>query len=194
MTTSGNQQVTELLLAWNQGSQQALDQLIPLVYDELRRLARSYLRREGAAHTMQTTALVHEAYVRLVDSTRVHWHDRTHFYGIAARVMRRVLVDLARARGAAKRGGDVRRVSFDEALDLSVDQDADLVALDEALVALAALDDRKSQVVEMRFFGGLSVEETAEALGISVETVHRDWRFAKSWLLRELSGEAGDGV
>jgi len=185
-------EVTQLLLAWSEGDKAALDQLMPLVYAELRRLAKSYMRRERIGQTMQTTALIHEAYLRLIDADRVRLENRSHFFAAAARLMRQVLVDLARERGSRKRGGAGRRVSFDEAMAVSKQHDEGLLALDEALEALAQIDPRKSQVVELRFFGGLSVDETAESLGVSVETVHRDWRLAKSWLLRRLRGGRSD--
>jgi RNA polymerase sigma factor (TIGR02999 family) len=181
---------TDLLLAWSQGDESAAAKLIPLVYDELHQLARLQMRGERHDHTLQTTAIVHEAYVRLIDLSRIQWVDRAHFLAMAARMMRRVLVDHARGRASRKRGGDVRRVPFDEALSVSVDgNDMDLLALDHALEAFALVDPRKSAVVELRYFGGLSVEETAEALQVSPETVKRDWRLAKSWLLRELNGK-----
>jgi len=180
--------VTDLLVAWSGGDQQALEKLMPLVHGELRRLARRQMAGERQGHTLQTTALINEAYLRLIDLTRIRWQDRAHFLAISARLMRRILVDHARTRQYAKRGGGAAKVSFDEALEVSSDARPDLVALDDALQALAAVDSRKSQVVEMRFFGGLSVEETAQALGVSPETVMRDWRLAKVWLLRELGG------
>jgi RNA polymerase sigma factor (TIGR02999 family) len=189
MAASTSHAVTGLLRAWSQGEQTALDRLIPLVYAELRRIAHRYLDRERRGHTLQTTELVNEAYLRLIDATQVRWQDRAHFFAISAQLMRRILVDFARSRGYLKRGGAAQRTSFDEALIVSPASSGDLVALDEALVALAATDDRKSRVVELRFFGGLSVEETAEVLKVSPETVHRDWKFAKAWLAREM-GEA----
>jgi RNA polymerase sigma-70 factor, ECF subfamily len=189
---SASHEVTKLLRAWSDGDAAALDRLIPLVYAELHRRARRYMRRERVGHTLQTTALVHEAYLKLIDAQGVRWQDRGHFFAIAARVMRRVLVDFARERGFQKRGGAARRVSFDETLALGEAPDTDVVALDEALGALAEIDSRKARVVELRFFGGLSIEETAEALEVSPETVRRDWRLAKSWLLRRL-GEAEPG-
>jgi RNA polymerase sigma factor (TIGR02999 family) len=159
---------------------------MPLVHEELHRLARREMRGERSGHLLQTTALVNEAYVRLIDLSRVRWQDRAHFFAMAARLMRRILVDYARSKNYVKRGGGVRMVSLSEAAGAAVEQRADLVALDDALTALAAVDARKCQVVEMRFFGGLSVEETAEALHVSIQTVMRDWRIAKMWLLREL--------
>ncbi len=173
-------EVTQLLLAWSEGDKAAMDQLIPLVYGELRRLAKHHMRRECAGHTLQTTALIHEAYLRLIDSSHSKLENRRHFFAAASRLMRQVLTDLARERGSHKRGGAAEQVSLDEALIISEQRDEGLLALDEALLALAEFDARKSQVVELRFFGGLSVEETAEALDVSVETVHRDWRLAKS--------------
>lgn len=161
---------------------------MPLVYDELHRLARHYMSDERPGHTLQTTALVNEAYVRLVDSAHSSWESRSHFFGVCAQVMRRILVDWARSRQALKRGGDARALDFDEALAAAKEPGTDLVAIDDALKALAALDSRKVQVVEMRFFGGLSVKETAEVLQVSPETVQRDWKLAKSWLRREMSG------
>ena len=178
---------TELLLAWRRGDQRAFDELVPLVHDELRRRARQYMAREHAGHTLQATALVNEAYLRLIELKHIRWQDRAHFFAMAARMMRRILVDFARARRNEKRGGEWRKVSLHEALLVSADAGQDLVALDEALSALEAAHPRKSQVVELRFFGGLSIEETAEALQVSIDTVKRDWRFAKLWLLRELA-------
>ena len=183
------QQVTELLAAWGGGDQAARDELMPLVYEELRRLARRCMNRERAGHTLQTSALVNEAFLRLVDQKNVRWQDRAHFFGIAARLMRQVLVDYARRRGYAKRGGDVRRVPLDEAVVVSEERAAEVVALDDALKSLAEIDPRKSQVVELRFFGGLSIEETAEVLGVSPGTVMRDWTFTKAWLRKEMAGE-----
>jgi RNA polymerase sigma factor (TIGR02999 family) len=178
------------LLAWGQGDVGAFDRLVPLVHGELRRLARRYMGRERPGHTLQATALVNEAYLRLVAVNRVRWQNRAHFFAMAARMMRRILVDAARARGNDKRGGGMRKVSLDEALVVPVDPAQDLEALDEALTALEAIYPRQSQVVELRFFSGLSIEETAEALHISTDTVKRDWRFAKLWLLRELKAES----
>jgi RNA polymerase sigma-70 factor, ECF subfamily len=181
--------VTELLRAWADGDDGALERLTPLVETELRRLARAYMRRERRAHTLQTTALVNEAFLRLTDARRVRFQDRAHFLGISARLMRRVLVDHARSRGYQKRGGGAQRVTLDEGLVKTPEIALDVVALDRALSALAEVDARKSRMVELRFFGGLSVEETAEVLGVSADTVKRDWRLAKLWLLRELEGE-----
>jgi RNA polymerase sigma factor (TIGR02999 family) len=183
-------QVTGLLRAWSDGDGPALEQLIPLVEAELRRLARAYMARERRGHTLQTTALVNEAFVRLVDARTVRWQDRAHFVGIAARLMRRVLVDHARSRGYQKRGGGAVRVTLTEDLAVVAKPAVDLIALDRALERLAADDRRKARVVELRFFGGLSVEETAEVLHVSSDTVKRDWRLAKLWLLRDLEGTA----
>jgi|SRR5579871_670880 len=183
--------VSALLRRWSEGDQGSLEKLTPIVYDELRRLARRYVRAERAGHSLQTTALVNEAYTRLVDYKRMQWQDRAHFFAVSAQLMRRILVEHAR-RHNLKRGGGVHHVSLDEAAVMD-GKSADLVALDDALDSLARIDPRKVQVVEMRFFGGLSVEETAEILKISVITVKRDWRAARSWLYRELSGANSDG-
>ena len=194
MKAPAAQEVTELLLAWGQGDNSALERLMPIVYDELRSLARHYMRGERRGHVLQTTALVNEAYVRLVDSSRVQWQNRAHFFAVSAQLMRRVLVDIARSRNFQKRGGKLVQVSLDEAILPAKGQSADLVALNDALESLAAVDDRASRVVEMRFFGGLSIEEAAEALKVSPETVKRDWAWAKAWLLREMSaGDREDG-
>ena len=178
--------ITQLLLAWNEGDAQALDRLMPLVHHELHLLAHRYMAGERPGHPLQTTALVNEAYLRLVDSSRVRWQSRAHFFAVSATLMRRILVDVARARKQLKRGGDAVQVSLDEALSIAAEPGADVIAVDAALTALAAFDARKSKVVELRFFGGLTVEETAEVLNVSVMTVHRDWGLAKVWLLREL--------
>ena len=183
--------VSVLLRAWSEGDSKALDQLTPIVYDELRRLARAYLRRERRDHSLQTTALVNEAYLRLVGHTRMEWQNRAHFFAVSAQVMRRILVDHARRRNI-KRGHGLRRVSLEEATIIGGERPTDLAALDDALTLLAERDPRKAQVVEMRFFGGLSVEESAEVLGVSPVTVMRDWRTAKAWLYRELSMGSGD--
>jgi RNA polymerase sigma factor (TIGR02999 family) len=185
-------EITQLLLAWGRGEQAALDQLTPLVYDELRRLAHRYMRREHPGHTLQTSALVNEVYLRLIDSSHVRWQNRVHFFAVSAQLMRRILVDFARSRHNLKRGGGVRQVSLDEALLVSNESSTDLVALDDALKALASLDARQSQVVELRFFGGLSVEETAEVLHVSEGTVRRDWSLARAWLHRELNHKDDD--
>jgi len=181
-------QVTGLLRAWSDGDEGALEQLLPLVEAELRRLARANMARERRDHTLQTTALVNEAFVRLVDARGLRWQDRAHFLGVSARLMRRVLVDHARARGFRKRGGGAQRVTLVEDLAVSPGPDLDLLALDRALERLAKVDERKSRVIELRFFGGLNVEETAEVLHVSNDTVKRDWRLARLWLLRELDG------
>jgi RNA polymerase sigma factor (TIGR02999 family) len=181
--------VTELLVAWGRGDEAARNELIPLVYDELHRLAHRYMRRERPGDTLQTSALVNEAYLRLVDQKNVQWQSRVHFFAIAAQMMRRILVDHARSRDNQKRGGDVLQVTFDEAAIVTRDRAADVVALDDALVGLAKLDSRKSRIVELRFFAGLSIEEAAEVLGVSPGTVMRDWTLAKAWLRREMTGE-----
>ncbi len=192
MATSSTHEITQLLVAWGAGDQVALEKLTPLVYQELRRLAKRYMARENAGHILQPTALVNEAYLRLIEQKHVRWQNRAHFFGISAQLMRRILVDMARASRQTKRGGAARQVALDEALVISDAPGEDLVALDEALQTLAAMDARKSRVVELRFFGGLSVEETAEVLHISPETVMRDWKLAKVWLHRELSKEKPD--
>jgi RNA polymerase sigma-70 factor (ECF subfamily) len=179
-------QVTNLLVAWGKGDEAAFEQLVPVVHAELRRIARRHMGHERVSNTLQPTALVNEAYLRLIDIRQVQWQDRAHFFAMSSRVMRRVLVDAARARGYQKRGAGAHKVTLDEGRAGTTERPADVVALDDALNALAAVDERKSQVVEMRYFGGLSIEETAEALGISVRTVKRDWTMAKLWLLREL--------
>ena len=181
-------QVTGLLIAWGAGDESAFEQLVPLVHAELRRLAHREMGRERAGHTLQTTALVNEAYLRLIDVSQVKWQDRAHFFAMSARLMRRILVDHARTRQSRKRGGATRWVSLEDAHVVSQERGADLVALDDALQALAAVDARKCQVVELRYFGGLSIEESAEALQVSPETIQRDWKLAKAWLQRELSG------
>ena len=182
-----SQNITKLLVDWRNGDQEALDQLMPLVYEELRRMANHYMRNERKGHTLQTSALVNEAYLRLVDHENIDWQNRSHFFGLAAQAMRRILVDHARSRNYQKRGGNAERVSLDEAANFAEERATELIALDEALQELAKLDPRKSRIVEMRYFGGLTGEETAEALGISTATVARDWETAKAWLLRELS-------
>ena len=187
-------EITQLLRAWAGGEQEALAKLTPLVYAELHRTAHRYMAREQTGHTLQTTALVNEVYLRLVKAREVNWQNRAHFFAICARMMRRILTDFARSRRYIKRGGNTTLVSFDETLTEGKESPADIAALDDALQALAKFDERKSRVVELRFFGGLSVEETAEVLRVSVETVHRDWKLAKAWLLRELSRETHDGT
>ena len=184
--------ISTLLRAWSGGDQGALARLTPIVYDELHRLARRYMKRERPGHSLQTSALVNEAYMRLVDYKRMQWQNRAHFFAVSSQLMRRILVERAR-RHNLKRGGGVQHVSLEEAAVMGGDQATDLVALDDALNALARLDARKAQVVEMRFFGGLSVEETAEVLKVSPVTVMRDWSTAKVWLYRELTGGTGDG-
>jgi RNA polymerase sigma factor (TIGR02999 family) len=191
MAATSPQEVTGLLLAWSEGEQAALAKLTPLVYAELRRVAHRYMGRERPGHSLQTTALVNEAYLRLTDARRVRWQNRAHFFAVSAQLMRRILVDFARSRQYLKRGGAAQKVSFDEALVVSKEQGQDLVALDDTLKALAAIDARKSQVVELRFFGGLSVAETAEVLKVSPDTVLRDWRLAKVWLAREMRKAQG---
>ncbi len=186
MRTHAPKEITRLLVAWGEGDQSALEELAPLVQAELHRLAHHYMGRERPDHTLQTSALVNEAYIRLIDWKNVQWQNRAHFFGVSAQLMRRILVDFARDRRYLKRGGGELRVTLGEAAAFAVERSADLVALDEALNALAELDQRKAEVVEMRFFGGLSVEEVAEVLKVSKETVMRDWRLSKVWLLREL--------
>ncbi|MFN7992523.1 MAG: sigma-70 family RNA polymerase sigma factor [Bryobacteraceae bacterium] len=181
--------ITHLLVDWGNGDSAALSRLIPLVYTELHRLARSYMRREQNPHLLQPTALVNEAYLRLIDSSRVGWRNRTHFFAVSAQLMRRILVDFARSRQAQKRGGTCQS-AIEEAFAISSEPGRDLVALDDALTALAVLDPRKSKVVELRFFGGLSAGEAAEVLLVSPQTVLRDWRLAKVWLMRELDGKS----
>ncbi len=185
--------ISKLLRAWSDGDQSALERLTPIVYDELRRLARRYMKRERPGHSLQTTALVNEAYMRLVDYERMEWQNRAHFFAVSAQLMRRILVEHAR-RHNLKRGGGVQHVSLDEAAMVGGAQDTDLVELDNAMNTLARIDPRKVQVVEMRFFGGLSVEETAEVLKVSTVTVKRDWRAARAWLYRELTGGTPDGL
>lgn len=187
-------QITLLLQSWNQGDEGAIEKLIPLVYDELHRLARRYMSDEKPGHTLQTTALVNEAYLRLVDSAHANWEDRTHFFAVCAKVMRRILVDWARSRQALKRGSDPVCLELNEALAVGAEPAVDLVAIDDALKSLATIDPRKSEIVELRFFGGLSVKEAAGVLKVSEETVHRDWKLAKTWLRRELSREASSGA
>jgi RNA polymerase sigma factor (TIGR02999 family) len=185
MKTLTADNLTGLLVEWREGDQAALDRLMPLVYDQLRRIAHRYVQRERNGHTLQTSALVNEAYLRLADQKLV-WQNRAHFFAVTARVMRHILIDHARRRRYAKHGGDARQVSIDEAAAMSLERAAELIALEEALDELAQLDQRKSQVVELRYFGGLSLEETAETLNVSLMTVRRDWRAAKAWLYRRL--------
>jgi RNA polymerase sigma factor (TIGR02999 family) len=186
-------EITRLLKAWRRGDSGALDRLTPLVYEQLRRLARGYVRKEQTGHKLQTTEVVNEGFLRLIDAREVDWHDRTHFFAVCARIMRRILVDAARERAALKRGGQVRRVEHSSAINLDLlpapgsDSPSQLCALDDALNTLARMDPRRAQVIELRFFGGLTVEETGEVLKISPQSVMRDWRLARAWLARELS-------
>jgi RNA polymerase sigma factor (TIGR02999 family) len=187
MDTSAQSDITKLLIDLSDGNREALDKLIPLVYGELRRMAARYLRHEADFHTLQTTALVHEAYLKLVDQKKMRWQNRSHFFAIAAQSMRRILIDHARNRLAAKRGGSDQKIALDDgAIDISEERASSLIALDEALARLAEIDPQKSHLVELRFFGGLSIEETAESLGISTATVIRQWRMAKAWLYKEV--------
>ena len=190
MADAERHDVSRLLARWKEGDEAALQELVPIVHDELRRLARRQMAGERPGRTLQPTALVNEAYLRLADLRQMQWQDRAHFFAMAARVMRRILVDAARSRGYQKRGGGAQRVSFTQALAVAEAPSTDVVKLDDALEALARVDARKSRVVELRFFGGLSVDETAEVLQVSRETVKRDWTFAKLWLLRRLRGDA----
>jgi RNA polymerase sigma-70 factor, ECF subfamily len=190
MTIDPQHEVTQLLIAWSNGDKAALDQLAPLVNRELHRLAHHYMRREHAGHTLQTSALVNEAYLKLIGQKHVRWKNRAHFFALSAQLMRRILVDHARGRKYAKRGGEAQRISFRETLIASSERGTDLVALDEALNKLTAIDPRKGQVVELRFFGGLSVDETAEVLQLSAVTVMREWSMAKAWLYNSLNNEA----
>lgn len=187
MTSPAQKDVTQLLLAWSSGDQAALDQLIPLVYAELHRIAKRFMGREQADHTLQTSALINEAYLRLIEVKNAHWQNRAHFYAVSAQIMRHILVDLARARQKLKRGGQAQQVSLDEALTVTQARSTDFVALDDALTTLSRLDPRQSKVVELRFFGGLTEDEIAEVLGVSPRTVRSDWSMAKVWLLRALS-------
>jgi RNA polymerase sigma-70 factor, ECF subfamily len=190
MDTAGSVEITRLLKAWNSGDRAALERLLPAVYQELRRRARAYMRHQPSDHTLQPTALVHEAVLQLVDTTAIDWQDRAHFFAVCAQVMRRILVDSARARGAAKRGGGKPKVNMDDVPGIHTERDREIVAIDEALEVLAAMDPRKARVIELRFFGGLSVEETAAALDVSPQTVMRDWKLARAWLTREITGRA----
>ena len=186
LTPKVSENVTQLLIEISNGDREAVDLLLPVIYDELRKLAANYLRRERPDHTLQPTALVHEAYLRLVDQTRVNWQNRAHFFGIAAQIMRRLLVDHARRHNAEKRGQDFQKLSLDENIDRAVDRSAELIALDDALKALAVFDPQKARIVELRYFGGLSIEETADVLGVTGTTIKRHWRFAKAWLHGEM--------
>ena len=194
MASPSSSDVTGLLRAWAQGDENALQALMPLVYDQLHAAARRYMAGERPGHTLQTTALIHETFLRLVDIERVEWRDRAHFLAVCAQFMRRILIDFARSRAYQKRGGAAPHVNFDEKLVVTAEPDFNLVALDDALHRLAEVDERKSKVVELRFFGGLDVKETAEVMKISPETVMRDWKMAKVWLLRELRGGADRGA
>jgi RNA polymerase sigma factor (TIGR02999 family) len=190
--TPHQHEITELLAEWREGSQSALDELYPLVYDELHRLARRYMSRERKGHTLQTTALINEAYVRLVDQKNVHWANRSHFFAISAQIMRRILIDHARRHAYAKRGGGARQVSLEEAATVVPNKSEELLRLDEALKSLAEMDPRRSQVVELRYFGGLNNEEIAGVLHISENTVTRDWNMARAWLYQQLTGSGAN--
>jgi RNA polymerase sigma factor (TIGR02999 family) len=194
MSASSSHQITHLLQAWCGGQETALEELIPLVYEELHRAARRYMSLENSGNTLQTTALINEVYLRLVDFPEITWQSRAHFFAVCAKLMRRILIDLARSRHAQKRGGGAADVEFDETHFAAQRISSELLALDDAMKRLANLDERKSQVVELRFFGGLSVDESAEVLKVSRETVKRDWRLAKVWLFRELTAENRDGA
>jgi RNA polymerase sigma-70 factor (ECF subfamily) len=194
MTAPTELEITLLLRAWGSGDEQALDKLTPLVYEQLHRVARRYMAGEHSGHVLQTTALVNEAYLRLFECRELNWQDRAHFFAVCAKLMRRILIDIARSTHYEKRGGGAPHVALNEALGASPQVSADIPSLEEALVSLTTLDARKGQVVELRFFGGLSVEETAEVLRVSKDTVARDWRLAKTWLLRELSERSHDGL
>ena len=186
MSQQGTEDITQLLIELSQGNRVKVDMLLPLIYDELRRLAVDYLRRERPDHTLQATALVHEAYLRLVDQTRVNWQNRAHFFGVAAQLMRRLLVDYARKHNAEKRGADFQKLTLDENIDSAVERSEQIVALDRALEALAAIDEQKARIVELRFFGGLTVEETAEVMGVTPITIKRHWRMARAWLYGQM--------
>ena len=194
MTARSPIDVTGLLLAWSAGDEKALDQLMPLVYRELRRLAKRYMAKERTGHTLQPTALVNEAYLRLVDLNKMRWQNRAHFFAVAAQMMRRILVEFARKRHRHKRGGEAERVTLEDQLEITSEARPDLVAIDELLTTLAAIDGRLNRVVELRFFGGLTVEETAEVMQMSPQTVNRAWKTAKVWLLRELNTKRPDGT
>ena len=194
MSAPQQHEVTRLLVEWSHGDRRALEDLMPLVYSELRKVAGRYLRRERTGHTLQCTALVNEAYLRLIDQHSVQWKNRAHFFGVAAEMIRRILVDYARSQHAQKRGADAPKISLDDAFGVGQERDLDLVALDEVLSRLNTIDERQSRVVELRFFAGLSVEETAEIMEISPATVKREWVTAKAWLFRELTGKAAHGA
>ena len=189
MYTPSPNEITERLIAWGNGDAAALNELIPVVYQELRRMAGHYLRQENPWHTLRPTALVHEAWLRLIDQTRVNWQNRSQFFGVAARMMRRILVDHAKTKHREKRGGDAAKLSLDDVINLSQERAADLIALDDALDELARIDERKSRVVELRYFAGFSVEETAQLLEVSPDTVMRDWKMAKAWLYQQIKRE-----
>jgi RNA polymerase sigma factor (TIGR02999 family) len=191
LSNASGHKITNLLIAWRNGDETALDRLTPIVYDELRRIAKRYMANERRGHTLQPTALVNEAYVRLIGWKDAQWQNRAHFFAVAAQLMRRILVDFARSHLGEKRGGGTWKASFDEGLEISADRTSDLIAIDDALTALAVLNDRQSKVVELRFFGGLSLEETAEALQVSVGTVRRDWSLARAWMYNQLSSHRG---
>jgi RNA polymerase sigma-70 factor, ECF subfamily len=188
MIMAESHQITQLLIDWSKGNELALEQLFPLVYEELRRMARSYMRRQPSGHTFQTTELIHEAYIKLAKNDEKNWQNRAHFFGVAAQAMRHILVDYARSKHSKKRGGWQERVTLSENAPVSAEHSEQIVELDDVLKQLATMDERKSRVVELKFFGGLNIEEIAEVLKISPETVKRDWRFARTWLLRELAG------
>jgi RNA polymerase sigma factor (TIGR02999 family) len=192
MNKSPPNEITERLIAWGAGDRAALDQLLPVVYQELRRMAGNYLRQENPGHTLQPTALVHEAWLRLIDQARVDWRNRAQFFGVAAQMMRRILVDHAKAKHREKRGGDAVKLSLDDAINLSRERAADLLALDDALDELTRVDERKSRVVELRYFGGFTIEEIAQILEVSPETVMRDWKLAKAWLYQQIRQEADE--
>jgi len=187
MQNASSHEISGLLRSWGEGDSSALDALVPLVYDELHQLAHHYMRQESRGHILQTTAVIHEVFLRLVRSKSVDWEDRAHFFGICARLMRQILVDFARRERAQKRGGDVVLVGLEDAPEISAEHDTDLIALDEALTSLTRLDERRGMIVELRFFGGLTVDETAEVLRVSPDTVTQDWRLARTWLLKEMS-------
>lgn len=188
MRDPGTESITQLLIDLTNGNRTAVDDLLPLIYGELRSLAGNYLRRERSDHTLQPTALVHEAYLRLVDQTQVNWQNRAHFFGVAAQMMRRILVDHARAHKAGKRGSDYQKLSLDENIDKAAERSAELISLDDALTELSTIDELKSRIVELRYFGGLTVEETAEVLGVTPVTINRHWRMAKAWLFGKMQG------
>jgi RNA polymerase sigma factor (TIGR02999 family) len=192
MNKSPPNEITERLIAWGAGDRAALDQLLPVVYQELRRMAGNYLRQENPGHTLQPTALVHEAWLRLIDQARVDWRNRAQFFGVAAQMMRRILVDHAKAKHREKRGGDAVKLSLDDVINLSRERAADLIALDDALDELTRVDERKSRVVELRYFGGFTIEEIAQILEVSPETVMRDWKLAKAWLYQQIRQEADE--